>query len=126
MNRLLGLALIGLTLCTASRASAAGWPPSGGGWGTVPGYVNFKFNARLEWGPFGWGHGAYPGGDAPVQPYQLGPWYQYWPYEAHFQTPAIQMYPYWGAMTLPHGSPVINPGYPGHGAIPNYWQLDQK
>jgi len=26
---------------------------------------------------------------------QLGPWYQYWPMEAHFQTPALCNYPYW-------------------------------
>lgn len=32
----------------------------------------------------------------------VGPWYLYWPLEAHFQTPASQQYPYWPApMTLP-------------------------
>src|SRR3954447_974251 len=33
---------------------------------------------------------------------QLGPWYNYWPLEAHFQVPAMPCYPYWPApMTLP-------------------------
>ena len=32
----------------------------------------------------------------------VGPWYLYWPLEAHFQTPASPQYPYWSApMTLP-------------------------
>jgi hypothetical protein len=32
----------------------------------------------------------------------VGPWYLYWPMEAHFQTPASPQYPYWPApMTLP-------------------------
>src|SRR6516164_6509402 len=25
----------------------------------------------------------------------LGPWYQYWPYSAHFATPAPTGYPFW-------------------------------
>ena len=33
----------------------------------------------------------------------VGPWYLYWPLEAHFQTPASPQYPYWSApMTLPY------------------------
>jgi hypothetical protein len=28
---------------------------------------------------------------------QLGPWYNYWPLEAHYQTPALPYYPYWPA-----------------------------
>lgn len=28
---------------------------------------------------------------------QLGPWYSYWPMEAHFQTPALPQYPFWPA-----------------------------
>jgi hypothetical protein len=26
----------------------------------------------------------------------FGPWYNYWPLEAHFQTPAMPAYPFWG------------------------------
>jgi hypothetical protein len=28
---------------------------------------------------------------------QLGPWYSYWPMEAHYQTPALPSYPFWPA-----------------------------
>src|SRR5947209_5115941 len=36
------------------------------------------------------------------QPGQAGPWYLYWPLEAHFQTPAPCSYPFWPApMVLP-------------------------
>ena len=39
-------------------------------------------------------------------PIQLGPWYQYWPLEAHFQVPAPCSYPYWPPpMTLPGAVP---------------------
>jgi hypothetical protein len=45
-------------------------------------------NAKMAF----WFHmGPKPGSAA----MQLGPWYQYWPLEAHFQTPAPQAYPYW-------------------------------
>jgi hypothetical protein len=38
----------------------------------------------------------------PCCPAQLGPWYQYWPMEAHFQNPAPMGYPYWpSALQLP-------------------------
>lgn len=130
MTRHLGLAVIGLALL-AGQASANGFgygAPSGpccGPWGILPGYIRLNGSLSLSWGTIGAGRlgGGYPGGGyaGGVAPYQLGPWYQYWPYEAHFQTPALPMYPYWGASTLPNGSPVINPGYPGHGAVPSYW-----
>ena len=41
---------------------------------------------------------------------QLGPWYLYWPLEAHFQTPAPTGYPYWPS---PMGLPPT--GVPGPG-----------
>jgi hypothetical protein len=28
---------------------------------------------------------------------QLGPWYSYWPLDAHYQTPALPAYPFWPA-----------------------------
>jgi hypothetical protein len=46
---------------------------------------------------------------------QCGPWYLYWPLDAHFGPPAPTGYPYWpGAMTLPTamagcGAPVAAP-----------------
>jgi len=45
---------------------------------------------------------------------QLGPWYQYWPLEAHFQTPAPPAWPYW-----PQGQGGMGPGgVPGNMAPP--------
>jgi hypothetical protein len=100
MRRLLALAIIILAL-TAGRASADWFQP---------GYV--QLNGGLS---FSFGHAN------GVKPYQLGPWYQYWPYEAHFQQPAIPQYPYWTAQGLPGGLPYIAPGKPGHGPVPAYW-----
>jgi hypothetical protein len=117
MTRVMGLTVLGLALL-GSAARANGLGLNGGQFSANAG-VNTGLTFGYGFAP-GCGYGG--GGGGGVQPYQLGPWYQYWPYEAHFQTPAMPMYPYWGAMTLPNGSPVINPGYPGHGAVPNYWQ----
>jgi hypothetical protein len=54
------------------------------------------YQARLNvkgslWYPGGGLFGFGGGQGAP----QLGPWYLYWPLEAHFQTPAPPAYPYW-------------------------------
>jgi hypothetical protein len=41
---------------------------------------------------------------------QAGPWYLYWPMEAHFGPPAPTGYPYWpSAMTLPTQAPNAAP-----------------
>jgi hypothetical protein len=49
----------------------------------------------------------------------LGPWYGYFPYDQHFQAPAMPQYPYWPgpqamyqgqmgpAQAMPHGGPVV-------------------
>ena len=53
---------------------------------------------------------------------QLGPWYQYWPYQAHFQSP-----PPLGANMPPMSYQTLPPGFgqPGWGGypqgIPTYW-----
>jgi hypothetical protein len=97
-------------------------------WGTVPQptcNANIGFNLNFASG------GA-----------QAGPWYQYWPLEAHFQPPAPTGYPYWPPpMTLPlapqHAAPPqplppvqaapLKPvsfqpvGYYYYGQPPNYW-----
>lgn len=118
MTRFVALAALGLALA-AGTASANGWH-------IPPGSVGLNGGTNLFWGPpqGGGQGGGMPGGYGgyqPVQPYQLGPWYQYWPYEAHFQQPALPQYPYWGAQGLPGGLPYVSPGAPGHGAVPNYW-----
>ncbi len=104
MRRLLALALVALAV-GASDASANGWSMN-------PGYVRLNGGINLSFG-----HSANGG----AQPYQLGPWYQYWPYEAHFQHPAMPQFPYWGAQGLPNGMPHIRPGQPGYGPPPPYW-----
>jgi hypothetical protein len=59
---------------------------------------------------------------------QAGPWYLYWPYEAHFQTPAPLPYPYYApTQVLPPnfqgGMPATQPvGYHPQGSPPPYWQ----
>jgi hypothetical protein len=102
MRRLLALALVALSL-SAAEASANGWY-------TNPGYLKLNGGISLSFGSTNC-----------RQPYQLGPWYQYWPYEAHFQQPALPQYPYWGAQGLPNGLPHIRPGQPGYGPPPPYW-----
>ena len=61
---------------------------------------------------------------APSVP-QAGPWYLYWPYQAHFQVPAPVPYPYYSpTLTLPpgfQGPPPHQPvGYAPE-AAPGYW-----
>jgi hypothetical protein len=55
------------------------------------------------------------------QPPPLGPWYNYWPLEAHFQVPAMPEYPYFSApQTLPITRPggMYGNGPGGHGVHP--------
>jgi hypothetical protein len=63
---------------------------------------------------------------------QASPWYNYWPYEAHFQTAAPTGFPYWPApqTTAPgfnpyasdYGAPALAPQYfapsPAQGYVP--------
>lgn len=55
------------------------------------------------------------GGPSKASP-QAGPWYLYWPLEAHFVAPAPTGYPYWPSpMGLPataFGGPSCPPGVP--------------
>jgi hypothetical protein len=46
--------------------------------------------------------------------YQLGPWYHYWPLEAHFVTPAPTGFPYWPPpqALMPPPNPVLPPPQP--------------
>lgn len=49
----------------------------------------------------------------PVPAFQAAPWYLYWPYNAHFQTPA----PMTGAFAAPPygGQGLVNPYFPAAG-----------
>src|SRR5262245_45382739 len=127
MTRNLALAAVGLALAAGSAAANGpypypyGQPHHGGGFSPQlpPGYVALNAGTTLSWGHPGQGSGQPSGGlfgwGRSRGPYQLGPWYQYWPYEAHFQVPAVPQYPYWGAQTLPGGLPYVAPGMQGHG-----------
>ncbi len=100
-------------------------------WGMAP--------CRVDCGAYlNWSSGCHLG-------CQLGPWYTYFPYNAHFQSPApVCGWPFWptGAAqnAVPTGA-VVNPGpagsaqgaYPGtpgirpvgyYGNAPSYWYND--
>jgi hypothetical protein len=91
MKRIFGVALLALPLAAAS-VHAEGWP----------------FNIQAG-GSF-YLRGA--NGTAP----QAGPWYLYWPLEAHFVAPAPTGYPYWpapqGLPPMTFGGPTCPPGVP--------------
>jgi hypothetical protein len=54
-------------------------------------------------------------------PAQCGPWYLYWPMEAHFQVPAPTGYPYWPSpMSLPGMTPGGAGGYSAPMPAPAY------
>jgi hypothetical protein len=61
----------------------------------------------------------------------LAPWYTYWPYAAHFQTPALPCFPYWPSpmattLSQPPMPPAVHPAayYSPVGSYaqwPSYW-----
>jgi hypothetical protein len=85
MKRIFGMALLALPLLAAS-ACAEGWPFNV--------QVDGSFHIKSSRGP------ACP---------QAGPWYLYWPMEAHFVAPAPTGYPYWPS---PQGLPGMSFGGP--------------
>jgi hypothetical protein len=84
MPKLLRACLLALPLLALPTAAQA-WPFDC--CGCPPWQVNAGFNWHLNANC----------GQAGFQA-QAGPWYAYWPYEAHFQTPApINAFPFWPA-----------------------------
>jgi hypothetical protein len=77
-------AVVALVAADEGRASGWGCNSCGGGYATAPGQPHVGFLAA--------------------------PWYLYWPYDAHFMTPAPV-----------HGAYYAPPGY-GYGAYPGYAQ----
>ena len=113
MKKLLTGVAVALLLATMSGDSrASGW--------IHPFKVQIGANAYFRVVP------AQPNYGPPAV--QLGPWYHYWPLEAHFQYPApMAQYPYWGGnQTLPQGFTGqgysnLSPGYGGgYSAYPGY------
>jgi hypothetical protein len=44
-------------------------------------------------------------------PVNAGPWYTYYPYQAHFQTPAPTGYPYWPGPQTSGPAPMFGGNY---------------
>lgn len=106
MRTTMALAIAGLGLM-ASLANANGFPRSGG--------FGINNTTTAYWGARPNGGGG--GGGGGVAPHQLGPWYLYWPHEAHFQTPALPQYPYWPTgQSLPPNMPLM--GAPTMATLP--------
>jgi hypothetical protein len=92
MKRLFGVALLALPLLAGSLR-AEGFP--------------FNVQASCSF--------CIKGSRGPRCP-QAGPWYLYWPLEAHFVAPAPTGYPYWpppqGLPNISFGGPTCPPGVP--------------
>jgi hypothetical protein len=98
MKRMIVAAVLGLFLAAGSALAE--------GFCTGPGCVRASGGVSIQWG--------YPNSGV------LGPWYLYWPYEAHFVTPAHPQFPYWPSnQVLPGGAPVAV--QPSANAAPSYW-----
>ncbi|HTU21112.1 MAG TPA: hypothetical protein VMG10_23870 [Gemmataceae bacterium] len=99
MKRIFGVALLVLPLLVGSARATNGWP----------------FNVQAG------GSFYIKGGPGPCCP-QAGPWYLYWPLEAHFVAPAPTGYPYWpapqGLPNISFGGPTCPPGVPAPPVAP--------
>lgn len=102
MPRFWTAAALTLTLAVFTLApSAHAWPISG-----AP-------CASIDWPPC-W----YKKCGKPLPTFQAAPWYLYWPYDAHFQTPA----PVFAAYSPPPVYPLpYNPYAPGFAYPGAYW-----
>jgi hypothetical protein len=113
MKKITLAVLCGLLLLAAGEQKARA-----SGCCNCPGYRCFSFGGC---GIGIWGHNNmyYGCGNCCGWP-TLGPWYQYWPYEAHFATPAPTGYPFWpGPMSAGGDGPVGGGPYAPH--TPYYW-----
>ncbi len=90
MKRMFGVALLALPLVVGSVHAEGCWP----------------FNVKCS------GSFSFQSSHGPAAP-QAGPWYLYWPLEAHFVAPAPTGYPYWPSpQVLPptsFGGPAVPP-----------------
>jgi hypothetical protein len=103
MKKIFCAALLGLAFLAQPARAGIGCGSGGCSFG-LPGFcvpstkIHFSFcNPCCPSPGCGCGYGGGWGGA-----YGYGPWYLYWPLEAHFQAPAVPSFPYWPApMTLP-------------------------
>lgn len=114
MKRTILAVLAGVLLAsgTASAQYQHGYNPAGNNWQAA------GANGLRSAG----GQPCPPGGQnqSMGRPGVLGPWYLYFPYEAHFAVPAHPQYPYWPSpQTLGGGrTDFVPPVY----AVPSYWK----
>jgi hypothetical protein len=89
--------------------SCCGCSPIGCGYGPVP----------MGGGGMGMGGMGSVGG---MNMTPVGPWYTYYPYQAHFQTPAPTGYPYWPGPQTSGPSPLFGGNYqnPNNQGFSNY------
>ncbi|HKB37158.1 MAG TPA: hypothetical protein VKD72_11940 [Gemmataceae bacterium] len=98
-------AVAGLTLLADANIAQAAGPGCNGPFCNQPKY------------PFGGGSlfGHLNLGKQRLPVFQAAPWYLYWPYDAHFLTPAPVTGPFYAPPT--HGNFPVNPYFPApHGA----------
>jgi len=109
MKTYLQACLLSLAIVAGSQGSASAFCFSWTGGFTVWGHCSTSGDCG-PCGPGGCGPCG-PGGCGGCPP-QAGPWYLYWPYESHFQTPSPVGYPYWpGPQTWP-GAAIAPPPAP--------------
>ncbi len=102
------LAATGGMAVTAANANAAG--PCNGPFCNQSSYPKYySFGAHVM-NHFGGGAG---GKQAPLPTFQAAPWYLYWPYDAHFLTPAPVSGAFYGPPNA--GNFPVNPYFPGAG-----------
>jgi hypothetical protein len=126
------VAAVGLAVAAdAATARAADGPiiPVMGGGAAGPGCTNCGQGGH---GGHGFGNGGFAGGNPPppstlfngsrlgqifhkqkaqLPVFQAAPWYNYWPYDAHFLTPAPVSGPFYGPPMT--GNFPVNPYFPG-------------
>jgi hypothetical protein len=107
---LIALGVAAALATTAGTASAVGHPCNGPycNQAAYPKHRHFLLGAGF-------------GGKQPLPVYQAAPWYLYWPYDAHFLTPAPVTGAFYGPPTP--GNFPVNPYFPGpaygtYGPIP--------
>ncbi len=89
MKRIFGVALLALPLAVGSVHAEGCWP----------------FNVKCS------GSFSFQSTHGPASP-QAGPWYLYWPLEAHFVAPAPTGYPYWPSPQAPPPTSIGGPAVP--------------
>jgi hypothetical protein len=113
--RMLGIAAAVVVAVTATTGTARAEGIGHGPFGNTPAYPRYYTLSSYVCGKYFGGH------KAPLPTFQAAPWYLYWPYDAHFLTPAPVSGAFYGPPTP--GNFPVNPYFPGpafgsYGPIP--------